>query len=113
MAAMFQAQSANWEETQEKMSQFVAPLGVFYLYSSLRSNQLLFLFFLTTMCTLALNELPSILAGLAGVVNQAVASHIKHSRRRLPTAHFRRAMSVIDVVKKVCIDVRCSAPSVF
>ncbi|KAF9048261.1 DWNN-domain-containing protein [Hymenopellis radicata] len=25
MAAMFQAQTANWEETQEKMSQFVAP----------------------------------------------------------------------------------------
>lgn len=25
MAAMFQAQSANWEETQEKMSQFVFP----------------------------------------------------------------------------------------
>lgn len=27
MAAMFQAQSANWEETQEKMSQLVSPLG--------------------------------------------------------------------------------------
>jgi protein MPE1 len=27
MAAMFQAQSANWEETQEKMSQFVFPAG--------------------------------------------------------------------------------------
>ena len=29
MAAMFQAQSAVWEETQEKMSQFVSPLRGF------------------------------------------------------------------------------------
>ncbi|KAI9459043.1 DWNN-domain-containing protein [Russula earlei] len=29
MAAMFQAQSANWEETQEKMSQLVSPLAFF------------------------------------------------------------------------------------
>lgn len=29
MAAMFQAQSANWEETQEKMSQFVYPARAF------------------------------------------------------------------------------------
>ncbi len=28
MAAMFQAQSANWEETQEKMSQWVSPLAL-------------------------------------------------------------------------------------
>ncbi|KAJ6619828.1 DWNN domain-containing protein [Mycena sp. CBHHK59/15] len=28
MAAMFQAQTANWEETQEKMSQLVSPLAV-------------------------------------------------------------------------------------
>lgn len=27
MAAMFQAQTQNWEETQEKMSQLVDPLG--------------------------------------------------------------------------------------
>lgn len=29
MAAMFQAQTANWEETQEKMSQFVLLLAVY------------------------------------------------------------------------------------
>lgn len=34
MAAMFQAQSANWEETQEKMSQFVRALCPFYFCSS-------------------------------------------------------------------------------
>ena len=31
MAAMFQQQSANWEETQEKMSQLVLPSFVFLL----------------------------------------------------------------------------------
>jgi len=34
MAAMFQAQSANWEETQEKMSQFVFPVGAGSLFCS-------------------------------------------------------------------------------
>jgi len=35
MAAMFQAQSANWEETQEKMSQFVFPVGAGPLFCSI------------------------------------------------------------------------------
>ncbi len=39
MAAMFQAQTANWEETQEKMSQLVLPLGAFDLCSSAFSNE--------------------------------------------------------------------------
>src|SRR5579863_5759606 len=30
MTAMFQAQSANWEETREKMSQLVSPLALFF-----------------------------------------------------------------------------------
>ncbi|KAH8093273.1 DWNN domain-containing protein [Cristinia sonorae] len=34
MAAMFQAQTANWEETQEKMSQLVSRLSAFLVYSS-------------------------------------------------------------------------------
>jgi hypothetical protein len=38
MAAMFQAQSANWEETQEKMSQLVSPLAVLPVSSSNFSN---------------------------------------------------------------------------
>jgi hypothetical protein len=38
MAAMFQAQSANWEETQEKMSQLVSPLAVLLVSSSNFSN---------------------------------------------------------------------------
>ena len=33
MAAMFQAQTANWEETQEKMSQLVSRLSAFVLHS--------------------------------------------------------------------------------
>lgn len=39
MAAMFQAQTANWEETQEKMSQLVLPFGAFCLRSSAFSNE--------------------------------------------------------------------------
>ena len=43
MAAMFQAQSANWEETQEKMSQLVSRPCAFLVYSSrLDSNELRF-----------------------------------------------------------------------
>jgi len=38
MAAMFQAQSANWEETQEKMSQLVSPFGVLPVSCSNFSN---------------------------------------------------------------------------
>ncbi|KAF9563120.1 DWNN-domain-containing protein [Agrocybe pediades] len=38
MAAMFQAQTQNWEETQEKMSQLVSPSVAFYLCSSFLSN---------------------------------------------------------------------------
>jgi len=39
MAAMFQAQTANWEETQEKMSQLVSLFGAFHLCSSTGSNE--------------------------------------------------------------------------
>ena len=38
MAAMFQAQSANWEETQEKMSQLVSPFAVLPVSCSNFSN---------------------------------------------------------------------------
>ena len=38
MAAMFQAQSANWEETQEKMSQFVFPAEAGSLSCSILSH---------------------------------------------------------------------------
>jgi hypothetical protein len=34
MAAMFQAQTANWEETQEKMSQLVSPASAGFLFCS-------------------------------------------------------------------------------
>jgi hypothetical protein len=41
IAAMFQAQDANWDETQEKMSQFVSALVAFLRFrcSFLRSNE--------------------------------------------------------------------------
>ena len=46
MAAMFQAQTQNWEEAQEKMSQLVLPIAGFCLYvvQNLMMN-LFFLFF--------------------------------------------------------------------
>jgi len=44
MAAMFQAQSQNWEEAQEKMSQFVLPIAGFTLYSRFMSNGYCLLF---------------------------------------------------------------------
>lgn len=50
MAAMFQAQSANWEETQEKMSQLVSPIcGSSCHSSSLVSNELRF-FLILFLC---------------------------------------------------------------
>lgn len=44
MAAMFQAQTANWEETQEKMSQLVSPACGFpvYVVERLLMNVVLF-----------------------------------------------------------------------
>ena len=44
MAAMFQAQTANWEEAQEKMSQLVSRArAIFCLRSIYRSNELRFI----------------------------------------------------------------------
>ena len=45
MAAMFQAQSANWEETQEKMSQFVFPAEAGSLCCTTHDNLMNSLFF--------------------------------------------------------------------
>lgn len=45
MAAMFQQQTANWEETQEKMSQLVSRLAIFVLRSTDLSNEHSYLFF--------------------------------------------------------------------
>jgi protein MPE1 len=39
MAAMFQAQTANWEETQEKMTQLVSPIWFYCLCSRLNSHE--------------------------------------------------------------------------
>ena len=46
MAAMFQAQSANWEETQEKMSQFVFPVDAGFLFCSIPDGLMDSCFFL-------------------------------------------------------------------
>jgi hypothetical protein len=46
MAAMFQAQTQNWEEAQEKMSQLVLPIAGFCLYvvQNLMMNVFFFFF---------------------------------------------------------------------
>ncbi|OBZ73552.1 putative RING finger protein P8B7.15c [Grifola frondosa] len=56
MAAMFQAQTANWEETQEKMSQLVShPCGfLVYVVGCLLMNVLsAFIHIVSTICTLS------------------------------------------------------------
>jgi hypothetical protein len=70
MAAMFQAQTANWEETQEKMSQLVLPLVGFCQRSSLVSNEQCFFFLCLPFCLAPIVRLVStpILAGLASRV---------------------------------------------
>ena len=49
MAAMFQAQTANWEETQEKMSQLVSRLSAFLVYSSRSFLMNFTLFFVSSL----------------------------------------------------------------
>lgn len=70
MAAMFQAQTANWEETQEKMSQLVLPLVGFCQRSSLVSNEQCFFFLCLPFCLAPIVRLVStpIPAGLASRV---------------------------------------------
>jgi hypothetical protein len=50
MAAMFQAQTQNWEETQEKMSQLVLPIAGFCLYVVQNLMMNVFFFFSSPTC---------------------------------------------------------------
>jgi protein MPE1 len=59
MAAMFQAQSANWEETQEKMSQLVSPLALLPVSCSNFSNTQLLSVLSRAVCS---SSLPSLLS---------------------------------------------------
>lgn len=96
---MFEAQNANWEETQEKMSQLVSPYRV--SCSSFVSNERFFLFHLSTDFFITVQPASSPIP-VAPLSTRAAANH------RLPLTLPPRisivlclpVMSAIDVVKK-------------
>jgi hypothetical protein len=103
MAAMFQAQTANWEETQEKMSQLVLRLGAFVLRSRTMSHERDFIF-LPCLCikwtvpsasTPTPEELDLLVGALASPISPRLITTISLIDLCLP------AMSVIAVVRKV------------
>ena len=105
MAAMFQAQSANWEETQEKMSQLVSPLAVLPVSSSNFSNT-------HSLSVLSLAVLPSffpslsVRPGFTPIHVERVPALAEASRLRLttsrPISRSRLAMCATVVDRKVC-----------
>ena len=105
MAAMFQAQSANWEETQEKMSQLVSPLAVLPVSCSNFSNT-------HSLFVLSPAVLPSFLSlsvklGFTPILVERVlaavaeASHL-HPTTNRPIGRSHLAMCVTVVDRKVC-----------
>ena len=92
MAAMFQAQSANWEETQEKMSQFVSPAKAGSLSCSIQDCLMNSRFFSFLLEPRALTSNP----GRGPTILEA-GSHSAIS----PRNPYRQVMSVIDVDRKV------------
>jgi hypothetical protein len=104
MAAMFQAQSANWEETQEKMSQLVSPLAVLPVSCSNFSNT-------HSLSVLSPAVLPSFLSLSAKpgftpihverVLAVAEASHLRPTTSR-PIGRSHPAMCATAVDRKVC-----------
>ena len=92
MAAMFQAQSANWEETQEKMSQLVFPVEPGSLSCSTQDCLMDFLFFYFPLEPHALTSNPGQGPTFLEVGNRSATS------LRNP-CHL--AMYVIDADKKV------------
>lgn len=102
MAAMFQAQTANWEETQEKMSQLVSRLCGFPVYvvhfvlmnviflcypSCLCYVVIIVLFVFTTILVVAPRKAEVV--GPFNIISQS--------------AHYPQVMFVIAVDKKVCV----------
>ena len=102
MAAMFQAQTQNWEETQEKMSQLVLPIAGFCLRST-KSNDECFLFFSFPTCLI--ETVPHVFIPiLEGLASLAVENRIlpMHLTRFRTTGLCHLAMFVIDAERKVC-----------
>jgi len=104
MAAMFQAQTANWEETQEKMSQLVSLSSGFSMFcSSVALMDVAFFYFYTPRChvpaRIVLHVSILILEGPLLVVEAS------HSLRNIITSNrigrCLPAMSVTAVARKV------------
>lgn len=105
MAAMFQAQSANWEETQEKMSQLVSPLAVLLVSCSNFSNTHS-LSVLSRVVLLFPLPSPSVRPGFTPIHVERVwavaeASHLLHITNR-PIGRSRLATCATVVGRKVC-----------
>ena len=109
MAAMFQAQSANWEETQEKMLQLVSPLAVLPVSCSNFSNtRFRCPFYRWPFCPFS-SPSPFCLSARPGftpihverVSVAAEASRLPRTTNR-PTDHSRLATCATVVGRKVC-----------
>jgi len=96
MAAMFQAQTQNWEETQEKMSQLVSPFSAFCPCSSSESNeQCLF----SSYAVLSIAR--SVYIAVEVPVLVEAENHINHTKQLTSRSLFHRATFAIDVDRKV------------
>ena len=95
MAAMFQAQTANWEETQEKMSQLVSRSAILVLRS---------IYALMNTC-FSLSILPAVTERNAYIrIHEAVDLVAAESRSNTTTSidPFPRVMSATGADRKVC-----------
>lgn len=106
MAAMFQAQTANWEETQEKMSQLVSPLIGFFLSYVVPMSHKRDLFFplLFFLLCVVLETVPpaSTIRTLAELDSLAAASRILLTSPNIsinssPIDLYHQVISAIDV----------------
>lgn len=105
MAAMFQAQSANWEETQEKMSQLVSPLALLPVSCSKFSNTNSLSRSIAGYFAFSLS-LPSAKPGFTPTHVErgsvVVASRLCHTINNRPTGRCRPATYATVVGRKVC-----------
>jgi protein MPE1 len=102
MAAMFQAQTQNWEEAQEKMSQLVLPIAGFCLY--VVQNLMMNVFFFSSP-TCLIETVPRVsIPILEGLASLAVENRILplYLIRFRTTGLCHLAMFVIDAERKVC-----------
>ena len=101
MAAMFQMQSANWEETQEKMSQLVSRFADFLIYYS--SFRLMDIYFCSNLVSvLAIFIVPHVSILTHGVPDSLVgASRLPTATISTTTNLYRPAMYATAVGRKV------------